>query len=75
MSSAMQPLFGLPPPLQPKKSLITKNYDITSKSLGVGINGRVLECIDNTTGEKFALKVTLPPPHCSIALILQLFVF
>ncbi|XP_031571617.1 MAP kinase-activated protein kinase 2-like [Actinia tenebrosa] len=62
MSSTKQPLFGLPPPLMAKKSLITKNYNITKNSLGVGINGRVLECIDNSTGEKYALKILADNP-------------
>jgi len=53
----MSSLFGVPPVLIPKKTLITKRYEITQTSLGVGINGKVLECIDKQSGEKGALKV------------------
>lgn len=57
MTTNVKPLFEVPPKLEPKKTLITKRYEITQKSLGVGINGKVLECIDKQTGEKAALKV------------------
>lgn len=57
MSTNVKPLFEVPSKLEPKKSLITKRYEITQNSLGVGINGKVLECIDKQTGEKVALKV------------------
>jgi hypothetical protein len=64
----MKPLFSIPPTLQPKKSLITKNYEITQKSLGVGINGKVLECIDKITGQKYALKVSTIAPNSYFAI-------
>ena len=44
-------------PLMPKKYPITNEYTITSRSLGVGVNGKVLECINKVTGERRALKV------------------
>ncbi|EDO40421.1 predicted protein [Nematostella vectensis] len=53
----MKPLFKIPPALQPKKTLITNDYNITQKVLGVGINGKVLECFDKKTNDKHALKV------------------
>uniref|UniRef100_T1IP72 non-specific serine/threonine protein kinase n=1 Tax=Strigamia maritima TaxID=126957 RepID=T1IP72_STRMM len=43
--------------LQPKSTLITDDYRITSNVLGLGINGKVVECYNKVTGGKFALKV------------------
>ncbi|KAL9971870.1 hypothetical protein ACROYT_G018088 [Oculina patagonica] len=57
MSSATKPLFKVPPPLRPKTSLITNDYDLSQKVLGVGINGKVLECFEKKSGKRFALKV------------------
>lgn len=45
-------------PLMPKKHPITNDYTISARSLGVGVNGKVLECVNKKTGEKRALKVT-----------------
>jgi len=42
----------------PKKHPITNDYTISARSLGVGVNGKVLECVNKKTGEKRALKVT-----------------
>merc|ERR1739838_194724 len=39
-----------------KNNPITDDYKISSNVLGLGINGKVVECFD-TSGEKFALKV------------------
>ncbi|KAK6021072.1 kinase domain protein, partial [Ostertagia ostertagi] len=36
---------------------VTQDYRISRKVLGVGINGKVVECEHRVTGEKFALKV------------------
>lgn len=44
-------------PLVPKKHAITADYTILTRSLGVGVNGKVLECIHKATGDKRALKV------------------
>lgn len=44
-------------PLVPKKHAITTDYTILTRSLGVGVNGKVLECIHKETGERRALKV------------------
>lgn len=41
----------------PKKTPITDDYDITKTVLGLGINGKVVECFSKTRKEKFALKV------------------
>ncbi len=43
--------------LIPKKHPITNDYTILTKTLGVGVNGKVLECIHKATGETRALKV------------------
>lgn len=57
MSSVNKPLFKVPPPLKTKISLITNDYDLSQKVLGVGINGKVLECFEKKTRHRFALKV------------------
>ena len=42
---------------QPKTNPVSDDYKISSKVLGLGINGKVVECISKTDGRKFALKV------------------
>ena len=44
-------------PFSPKKNSITQDYEVTNRSLGVGINGKVLECYRRTDSQKYALKV------------------
>ena len=44
-------------PYSAKKYAISNDYEITQRSLGVGINGKVLECIRKSDRQKFALKV------------------
>ena len=44
-------------PLVPKKHAITTDYTILTRSLGVGVNGKVLECVHKSSGERRALKV------------------
>ncbi|XP_065349747.1 MAP kinase-activated protein kinase 2 [Cloeon dipterum] len=41
----------------PKLSLITDDYEISDKVLGLGINGKVLQCFSKHARHKFALKV------------------
>ncbi|XP_044765481.1 MAP kinase-activated protein kinase 2 [Coccinella septempunctata] len=41
----------------PKKTPITDDYEITKSVLGLGINGKVVECYSKTTREKYALKI------------------
>lgn len=41
----------------PKLTPITQDYEITHTVLGLGINGKVVECFSKATKEKFALKV------------------
>lgn len=47
---------------RPKETTILEEYKITDKVLGLGINGKVLECFDRKTGEKYALKVLRDEP-------------
>lgn len=51
--------FPMPvhPKLEMKRNAVTEDYKISSKVLGLGINGKVLECFNKRTGEKCALKV------------------
>lgn len=51
--------FPLPvfPKLEIKRNAVTDEYTISSQVLGLGINGKVLECTNKKTGEKCALKV------------------
>ena len=37
---------------------ITQDFKISDTVLGLGINGKVVECVKKATGQKFALKVT-----------------
>lgn len=66
MSSVQNPLFPVPRDLVAKKGLITNDYSISQRVLGVGINGKVLECTDRSSGNKYALKVN--DPHKSSCL-------
>jgi len=43
--------------LQPKKQHITEDYVLSSQVLGLGINGKVIECTSKADGQKYALKV------------------
>lgn len=45
--------------LQPKKNPISDDYRITGSVLGLGINGKVVECFSKTTNRKCALKVNI----------------
>lgn len=40
-----------------KKHAITDDYKVSKQVLGLGINGKVLECFNRTTGQKCALKI------------------
>ena len=41
----------------PKITPITNDYEISNTVLGLGINGKVVECINKKTRQKYALKV------------------
>lgn len=43
--------------LQPRTSPITDDYEISNHVLGLGINGKVVQCYDRKTRHKYALKV------------------
>ena len=43
--------------LKPKKTPYNDEYSTTSNVLGLGINGKVVECFSKKTNERFALKV------------------
>jgi len=45
------------PAFKPLSCPITDDYKISKNVLGVGINGKVVECTKRKTGDKFALKV------------------
>lgn len=53
----MTSMFGSCARLETKKTPITDNYNLTQTVLGVGINGKVIECVEKKTGNKYALKV------------------
>jgi hypothetical protein len=40
-----------------KTTPIENDYKISNNVLGLGINGKVVQCFSIVTGEKFALKV------------------
>jgi uncharacterized protein YcfJ len=53
--------------LKPKKHPITDDFSISGTVLGLGINGKVVECFSKTTGDKFALKVGMDGGFCTCA--------
>uniref|UniRef100_A0A669BGV0 non-specific serine/threonine protein kinase n=1 Tax=Oreochromis niloticus TaxID=8128 RepID=A0A669BGV0_ORENI len=56
---------SLPPAyfkLEFRRNAVTDDYKITSQVLGLGINGKVLECYCKKTGEKCALKILYDTP-------------
>jgi len=48
--------------LTPKKTPITEDYKLTSNVLGLGINGKVMECNSKADGRKYALKALRDVP-------------
>uniref|UniRef100_A0A6Q2XEB8 non-specific serine/threonine protein kinase n=1 Tax=Esox lucius TaxID=8010 RepID=A0A6Q2XEB8_ESOLU len=56
--------FPMPvqPKLEIKRNAVTDDYTISSQVLGLGINGKVLECTNKKTGEKCALKILYDSP-------------
>ncbi|XP_048879396.1 MAP kinase-activated protein kinase 3 [Brienomyrus brachyistius] len=69
--------FSLPgvPKIEIKRNSVTDDYKISSQVLGLGINGKVLECHNKRTGEKCALKILYDSPkarrevelHCRVS--------
>lgn len=43
--------------LEIKKHAVTDDYKLSKRVLGLGINGKVMECFNKVTGQKCALKV------------------
>ena len=43
--------------LKPKRNPITDDYKLSHTVLGLGINGKVVQCTHKTTERKCALKV------------------
>uniref|UniRef100_A0A1A8GKS8 non-specific serine/threonine protein kinase n=1 Tax=Nothobranchius korthausae TaxID=1143690 RepID=A0A1A8GKS8_9TELE len=56
--------FPMPdyPKLEIKRNAVTDDYKISSQVLGLGINGKVLECFNKKSGEKCALKILYDSP-------------
>lgn len=44
---------------QPKTTPLVDDYEISDTVLGLGINGKVVQCINRRTKQNFALKVLL----------------
>lgn len=55
--TAMQSTASKDSSRQPKSTPITDTYEISNTVLGLGINGKVVQCTSRTTGQKYALKV------------------
>ncbi|XP_078727665.1 MAP kinase-activated protein kinase 2-like isoform X1 [Lampetra fluviatilis] len=45
------------PSLQTKRHALTDDYQVTGQVLGLGVNGKVLECTSKATGHKYAVKM------------------
>lgn len=45
---------------EPKKYAVSEDYQLSKQVLGLGVNGKVLECFHRRTGQKCALKVSDP---------------
>uniref|UniRef100_A0A8C9ZNF5 non-specific serine/threonine protein kinase n=1 Tax=Sander lucioperca TaxID=283035 RepID=A0A8C9ZNF5_SANLU len=45
-----------------RRNAVTDDYKISSQVLGLGINGKVLQCFNKKTGEKCALKILYDSP-------------
>ncbi|XP_038666743.1 MAP kinase-activated protein kinase 2-like [Scyliorhinus canicula] len=51
-----------PPRPEIRKNAITDDYRVSTNVLGLGVNGKVLECFHKKTGEKCALKILYDSP-------------
>ncbi|XP_032145890.1 MAP kinase-activated protein kinase 3 isoform X1 [Sapajus apella] len=47
---------------EPKKYAVTDDYKLSKQVLGLGVNGKVLECFHRRTGQKCALKLLYDSP-------------
>lgn len=69
--------FPMPaqPKLEIKRNAVTDDYTLSTHVLGLGINGKVLECHNKKTGQKCALKILYDSPkarrevelHCRVS--------
>lgn len=59
MMSDIEKLGSKRSPLVPKPRQIIQDYSITDNVLGLGINGKVVECFDRKTNMKYAIKVSV----------------
>lgn len=50
----------------PKTNLVTDDYDISNNVLGLGINGKVVQCRNKKSGITYALKVSIYLPSISV---------
>ncbi|KAM8868650.1 MAP kinase-activated protein kinase 3 isoform 2-T2 [Synchiropus picturatus] len=50
------------PKLEIRRNAVTDDYKVSSQVLGLGINGKVLECYSKRSGEKCALKILYDSP-------------
>lgn len=62
-------LLPIYPKLEIKRNAVTDDYKISGQVLGLGINGKVLQCFNKKTGEKCALKVLKSPDTCVITTV------
>ena len=49
---------GVSRQIEIKNNPITEDYIVTRHVLGLGINGKVVECTQKADNQKYALKVT-----------------
>lgn len=57
LSNVMNPVVGDQRLYEPKTHHITDDYEISNTVLGLGINGKVVECTNKRNLQKYALKV------------------
>ncbi|CAL8336195.1 unnamed protein product [Merluccius merluccius] len=48
--------------LELRRNAVTDDYTISTQVLGLGINGKVMQCFNKKTGEKCALKILYDSP-------------
>lgn len=59
--ASAQLLLPVYPKPEIKRHAVTDDYKVSTRVLGLGINGKVLECFNKKTWEKCALKVPDSP--------------
>lgn len=69
------PMPSAQPKVEIKRNAVTDDYTLSTHVLGLGINGKVLECHNKKTGQKCALKILYDSPkarrevelHCRVS--------